>query len=193
MLQLCIASNNKHKIEEIQALLPVSDIKINSLQEIGCFEELPETQRTLEGNSRQKAEFVWNNFKVSCFADDTGLEVEALDGEPGVDTAFYSGSRDSDANIRFLLQNLAIHSNKKARFRTIITLILNGEVHYFEGIVNGEIIGEKRGNMGFGYDPVFVPEGYEKTFAEMTLEEKNPISHRGLATQKLIDFLKEKI
>ena len=190
-MQLCIASNNPHKIEEIQAMLPAMQVQVVSLQSIGCLEELPETQRTLEGNSLQKAMYVWEHFGISCFADDTGLEVEALNGEPGVDTAYYSGSRDADENINLLLQNLARYSNRKARFRTVITLVLKGEIHVFEGVANGEITAEKRGKGGFGYDPVFMPAGFTRTFAEMTLEEKNPISHRGLATLQLIDFLQK--
>jgi XTP/dITP diphosphohydrolase len=189
-MKLCLATNNAHKVAEIQALLDDS-FEILSLQAIGCHTELPENQATLAGNSLEKALFVWENYKISCFADDSGLEVEALNGEPGVITAHYSGTREADANMNLLLQNLAPFTNRNARFRTIITLILNGEVHQFEGFINGEIITEKRGNQGFGYDPVFVPEGYATTFAEMSIAEKNPISHRGRAITRLIDFLKK--
>jgi XTP/dITP diphosphohydrolase len=191
MIQLCLASRNQHKIAEIQSLVG-EGFKILSLDEIGCLDELPETCPTIAANSLQKAQYVWDNFKVNCFADDSGLEVEALNGEPGVDTAFYSGSRDADANITLLLKNLAPFSNRNARFVTVISLILEGELYQFEGEVRGEIIFEKRGQQGFGYDPIFKPLGYERTFAEMAFAEKNPISHRGRAVQQLIDFLKRK-
>jgi XTP/dITP diphosphohydrolase len=165
--------------------------KLLSLEEIGCYEELPEEQETLEGNSRQKAMHVWENYKVNCFADDTGLEVSALDGAPGVYSARYAGpQRSNDDNIKHLLQNLAGKTDRSARFRTYITLILDGQEYQFEGIVTGHITEEWKGDKGFGYDPVFIPDGYNKTFAEMTAEEKNSISHRGKAIQKLIVFLK---
>jgi XTP/dITP diphosphohydrolase len=189
MKELCFATNNKHKIVEVSQMLE-GKFKLLSLEEIGCQVELPEEQDTLEGNSQQKAEYVWNNFQVSCFADDTGLEVEALNGEPGVYSARYAGSQRSDTdNIQLLLDNLKDQQNRKARFRTSITLILDGEKHQFEGIVNGSITQGWKGNKGFGYDPVFIPEGYDQTFAEMTSEQKNVISHRGRAIQKLVDYL----
>lgn len=192
MEQLCFATNNKHKLEEVSQMLE-GKYELLSLQDIGCHEELPEEQDTLEGNSRQKAEHVWQHYNVSCFADDTGLEVEALDGAPGVYSARYAGPQRSDSdNIRQLLQNLEPHENRKARFRTSITLILDGKEHQFEGVVDGTISKEWKGNKGFGYDPVFVPDGYDRTFAEMSAEEKNAISHRGLAVQRLVAFLKSR-
>ena len=191
MTELCFATNNKHKIAEVSQMLE-GKYKLLSLEEIGCHVELPEEQDTLEGNSRQKAEYVWHNFHISCFADDTGLEVEALDGAPGVYSARYAGPQRSDSdNIRQLLQNLEQQQNRKARFRTCITLLLNGQEHQFEGIVEGSITKEWQGNKGFGYDPVFMPDGYNKTFAEMSAAEKNAISHRGRAIQKLVHFLNQ--
>ncbi len=185
-----VASNNQHKIEEMNALFG-SSFLLKSLANISCFEELPETQNTLEGNSLQKAKYVYDHYGVSCFADDTGLEVEALGGEPGVDSAHYAGAqRSADDNIELLLQKLHDQHNRKARFRTIITLVEPSGINAFEGEVRGEIIAERRGHKGFGYDPVFLPEGYSKTFAEMTLEEKNKISHRALAITKLVEYLK---
>jgi XTP/dITP diphosphohydrolase len=185
-----VASNNQHKIEEMNSLLG-SSFLLKSLADISCSEELPETQDTLEGNSLQKAKYVFDHYGVSCFADDTGLEVEALNGEPGVDSAHYAGAQRSAAdNINLLLQKLNDQHNRKARFRTIITLVEPSGIKAFEGEVRGEIIAEQRGEMGFGYDPVFLPEGYSKTFAEMTLEEKNKISHRAMAITKLVEYLK---
>jgi XTP/dITP diphosphohydrolase len=193
MYQLCFATNNAHKIEEIQALLG-DKFNILTLHEIGCKEDLAETRTTLEGNSLQKAEYIWQNFAINCFADDSGLEVDALGGEPGVYSARYAGEqRNHSDNMDKLLQNLAKFEDKSAQFRAVITLILNGEIQQFEGIIRGKIIDEKRGKKGFGYDPIFVPDGYETTFAEMDLAEKNPISHRGLAVQKLIDFLEKRV
>lgn len=185
-----VASNNQHKIEEMNSLLG-SSFLLKSLADISCFEELPETQGTLEGNSLQKAKYVFDHYGVSCFADDTGLEVEALNGEPGVDSAHYAGAqRSADDNIELLLQKLNDQHNRKARFRTIITLVESTGIKAFEGEVKGEIIAERRGQKGFGYDPVFLPEGYSQTFAEMTLEEKNKISHRATAITKLVEYLK---
>ncbi len=168
------------------------DFRILSLKEIGCDEELPETQTTLEGNSLQKAAYIFGRFHLPCFADDTGLEVEALNGAPGVYSARYAGEqKNSDDNIALLLKNLSGKKNRKARFRTVITLIgLNG-VKNFEGVVNGAILDHRRGHGGFGYDPVFLPDGFLKTMAEMTLGEKNLISHRGQAVKKLVDYLKK--
>ncbi|RAU83778.1 non-canonical purine NTP diphosphatase [Pontibacter arcticus] len=190
MTELCFATNNRKKTEEVSQMLE-GKYKLLTLEDIGCHEELAEDQDTLEGNSRQKAEQVWQKYNISCFADDTGLEVEALNGAPGVYSARYAGPqrRDSD-NIQHLLKNMQGQQNRKARFRTSITLILNGEQQQFEGIVNGHITEELKGDKGFGYDPVFVPEGFDKTFAQMSPEEKNAISHRGRAVQKLVDFLK---
>ena len=191
---ICFASNNPHKLEEIRDILG-SRFNIASLEDVGCFEELPETQPTLEGNSLQKAEFVLSNFKVPCFADDTGLEVEALGGEPGVYSARYAGEhKSSEDNIDLLLRNLHNHSNRKARFRTVVTLVgFDKQPVSFEGIVDGQIINEKRGNSGFGYDPVFVPNGYGETFAEMSLQEKSTVSHRSMAIRKLEAYLKTHI
>ncbi|MCC9137271.1 non-canonical purine NTP diphosphatase [Pontibacter silvestris] len=190
MTELCFATNNRNKVAEVSQMLE-SQYKLLTLQDIGCLEELAEDQDTLEGNSRQKAVYVWENYKVNCFADDTGLEVEALHGAPGVYSARYAGPQRSDAdNINHLLKNLQGQDNRHARFRTFITLFLDGQEHQFEGIVEGTITKEWQGNKGFGYDPVFVPDGYEQTFAEMSREEKNSISHRGRAIRKLVEFLK---
>ena len=164
--------------------------EVVGLKDIGCTEDIPETQATIEGNSAQKARYVKEHYGLDCFADDTGLEVAALNYEPGVFSARYAGpQRNSEDNIQLLLKNLANKADRSARFKTVFTLILNGEEHTFTGIVNGEIIKEKRGASGFGYDPIFVPVDYEKTFAEMTAAEKNKISHRGLAVAQLVDFL----
>lgn len=189
MKKICFATNNQHKLEEVRQLLQ-SKFEIVSLQEIGCFDELPETQNTLEGNSLQKADFVFKKFGVPCFADDTGLEVEALRGAPGVHSAHYAGSqRDGNANMDLLLKNLHGEDNRSAQFRTIISLLEFDGSHTFEGIVRGKILTAKKGSLGFGYDPVFQPEGYDRTFAEMSMDEKNKLSHRGRAIQKLITFL----
>lgn len=189
-MNLCFATNNKGKLDEIRALLGDS-YRVLSLADIGCFEELAETQPTIEGNSRQKAEYIWEKYRVNCFADDTGLEVFALDGAPGVISARYAGEKCTpDDNMDLLLKNMEFISDRKARFRTCITLILDGTVSQFEGICKGEILREKRGGKGFGYDPVFQPEGFNLSFAELSMEEKNKISHRGKAVRALIDFLK---
>ena len=191
MQRLTIATNNKHKLDEIAAVLG-DDFEIMSLKDIGCIEDLPEEQDTLEGNSLQKAEFVFKNYKVSCFADDTGLEVEALNGAPGVHSAHYAGpQRSAEDNINLLLKNLNGVTNRKARFRTVITLVGENGMHQFEGIVNGKILTEPRGTGGFGYDSVFLPSRLKKTLAEMEMDEKNEISHRARAVQKLVGFLKK--
>lgn len=188
-MRLCFATNNKHKIEEV-AFAIKNKISILSLADIGCFEELPETRDTLAGNSLQKAEYVFQHFNVPCFADDTGLEVEALNNAPGVYSARYAGpQRNSDKNIDLLLKNLQGTPNRKAQFRTIITLIGLEKIYTFEGVVKGNISHQRKGSGGFGYDPVFIPEGFQKSFAEMSIEEKNTMSHRGIAIQKLIYFL----
>jgi len=167
-----------------------SDFRILSLADIGCHEDLPETGDTLEGNSLQKATYVYDRFHLPCFADDTGLEVEALQGAPGVFSARYAGERkDSEDNINLLLKNLSGTLNRKAHFRTVITLAGFHRIQYFEGIIRGSILEERRGTGGFGYDPVFQPQGFTRTMAEMTLEEKNAISHRGQAVRKLVSFL----
>jgi len=189
-MKLCFASNNEHKLTEIRQLIG-DQYQIVSLQEIGCTEELPEEQTTLEGNSRQKAEYVWQHYGVSCFADDTGLEVFALQGEPGVYSARYAGpQRSSTDNMALLLQNLADKTDRRAQFRTSITLILAGDIHQFEGVVTGQIAKNLAGEVGFGYDPLFIPDGFSQTFAQMSPAEKNKISHRGRAMQQLEAFLK---
>lgn len=190
MNEFIFATNNKHKLSEIQSLAENS-FELKSLADMNCFEDIPETADTLEGNALLKAEFVYNRFGKSCFADDTGLEVEALNGQPGVYSARYAGNNhDFEANIDKLLVELAGKTNRKARFRTVIALIINNKALYFEGIVDGVITTERKGEKGFGYDPVFLPEGFDKTFAEMTLEEKNAISHRARAVSKLVEYLK---
>jgi len=188
-MKLVFASNNQNKIKEIQLLLP-KNIQILSLEDIGCFEDIPETADTIEGNAILKANYVTEKFGYNCFADDTGLEVEDLNGEPGVYSARYAGEqRDANDNMDKLLANLKDKSNRNANFKTVICLNLNGEQRLFTGIINGKIIEEKIGNNGFGYDPIFVADGYAKTFAELTLEEKSVISHRGLAVKQLVAFL----
>ena len=192
-MQLVFATQNNNKVKEIQALMPAG-IEILSLHEIGCDDDIPETATTLEGNAILKADYIFKKFKVHCFADDTGLEVEALDGEPGVYSARYAGAnRNADDNMDLLLQKLASSSNRNARFRTAICLIINGQQYLFDGIVNGEITTEKRGNEGFGYDPVFIPEGQDRTFAQMSLTEKNTMSHRKRAFDQMIHFVKTEV
>jgi XTP/dITP diphosphohydrolase len=190
-MHLVFASNNQHKLSEIQNIIG-NQFKLITLSEAGFIGEIPENQNTLEGNALEKARYIVAKLKTNCFADDTGLEVEALKGEPGVYSARYAGpENNSEKNISKLLLNLENITNRKAQFRTVIALILNSKEYLFEGIVKGTIINNKKGKDGFGYDPVFVPEGYNKTFAEMTLIEKNKISHRANATYKLADFLKK--
>lgn len=188
-MQLVFASNNKNKIKEIQAL--VSDtIQIISLEDIGCTEDIPETAETIEGNAILKANYVTQKYGYPCFADDTGLEVEALNGAPGVYSARFAGEqKDANDNMDKLLLELKDKSNRKANFKTVICLNLNGTQQLFTGIINGKIIDEKIGTNGFGYDPIFIAEGHQKTFAQLTLEEKAHISHRGIAVAQLIAFL----
>lgn len=189
-MKLVFASNNKNKIREIQLLVP-STIEIVSLEDIGCTEEIPETADTIEGNAILKANYVTEKYGFNCFADDSGLEVDALNGEPGVFSARYAGEpKDDDNNMNKLLSNLKDKTNRKANFKTVICLNLNGKQHLFTGIINGKIIDEKIGDNGFGYDPIFVADNYTKTFAELTIEEKSTISHRGIAVKQLIEFLK---
>ena len=189
--KLVVATNNAHKLEEIAAILG-DEMELLSLKDIKCFADIPETADTLEGNARQKAMYIYENYGMDCFADDTGLEVEALNGAPGVYSARYAGDgHDSEANMQKLLHELQGKKNRKAQFRTAICLIQEGKEYLFEGIVKGEIIGEKRGGAGFGYDPIFVPEGYEQTFAELGNDIKNTISHRARAVEKLCSFLKK--
>lgn len=208
-MKIVFATNNEHKLSEIRAILGPS-FDVVSLADIGCHEDIPETGKTLEENALMKAEYVYNKYHLSCFADDTGLEVEALNGAPGVYSARYAAivpagepagpSHDSEANMARLLRELANNNNRKARFRTVIALIEKKDVcpcgctsikvvHKFEGIVNGEITREKSGAEGFGYDPIFRPDGYDKTFAELGLDIKNQISHRARAVAKLCEFL----
>lgn len=191
MTSICFATNNQHKLEEVRHAL-VPDLLVLSLQEINCNEELPETGNTLQANALQKADYVFKNYGITCFADDTGLEVEALNNEPGVYSARYAGpQRDNEQNIDLLLTNLKDKNNRRAQFRTVICWRTTEGAQYFEGIVKGEIIEARRGKGGFGYDAVFVPDGFTKTFAEMSMEEKNQLSHRGQAVKKLTAFLKE--
>ncbi|WP_347839204.1 non-canonical purine NTP diphosphatase [uncultured Draconibacterium sp.] len=190
-MKLVFATNNRHKLEELQAILG-NHFTLLSLKDIECFEDIPEEQPTLDGNASQKAFFVYDKFGINCFADDTGLEIEALNGEPGVYSARYAGEEKSaEANMKKVLDKLAKINDRKARFRTVISLVINGEEKQFEGIVDGEILREKQGGAGFGYDPIFKPEGENRSFAEMELSEKNKISHRGRAVQKLVDYLKK--
>ncbi len=190
-----MATNNAHKLREIQQILG-SEYEVKGLQDIGCTEDIPETSDTLQGNALQKARYVWEHYGLSCFADDTGLEVEALHGAPGIYTARfgsmngYGDDHNTNANIQCLMDRLQEQENRKARFRTVIALIQDGREQLFEGIVNGYIVTELRGTDGFGYDPVFEAEDSGLTFAEMGPEEKNRISHRGRATQQLIKYLK---
>ncbi|MFM2229610.1 MAG: hypothetical protein RL607_868 [Bacteroidota bacterium] len=191
-MKLVFASNNSHKIDEIRAMLPAS-IELVGLQDIGCDVDIPETAATIEGNAQLKADYVTQHYGLPCFADDTGLEVEALNGAPGVHSARYAGEqKNAMDNMNKLLSELDNISSRKAQFKTVIALNLNGETHQFTGIVSGEIIREKRGNQGFGYDPVFVPTGQSQTFAEMDAAEKAALSHRGKAVQQLIAFLSDK-
>lgn len=189
-MTLCFATHNQYKVMEVQAILGEAFI-LKGLDEIGCSEELREDKDTLEGNSLQKAEYVFRKFGVSCFADDTGLEVEALNNEPGVFSARYAGEqRSAEDNMNLLLKNLATKENRNARFRTVITLITPEGIRQFDGEVQGKIIADKRGTEGFGYDPIFLPDGFSKTLAEMSLAEKSAISHRARAFKKLVAYLK---
>ena len=188
-MKLVFATNNQNKIKEVQSLIP-SHITLLSLKDIGCFEEVPETQLTIKGNAIQKAEYIKENYGFNCFADDTGLEVETLNGEPGVFSARYAGEqRDANDNMNKLLMELDDKPNRNARFKTVIALHLNNELHTFEGICKGEITSTKKGDSGFGYDPIFMPDGFTQTFAEMELSLKNKIGHRGKAVTNLVDFL----
>lgn len=189
MEELVIATHNKHKLEEIQKVLG-NKIKIISLRDLGCNEDIAETGTTLKENAYQKAKYVWDKYGKNCFADDTGLIVEALDGAPGVYSARYAGEHCSfDDNIDLLLENMEGKTNRNARFETVICLIRDGKEQYFEGRCDGCILTERYGRGGFGYDPIFMPNGYGESFAELSMEEKNKISHRGKATDKLIKYL----
>ncbi|MDB2493140.1 non-canonical purine NTP diphosphatase [Flavobacteriaceae bacterium] len=187
-MNIVFATNNSNKIKEVQALLP-SHIKLVSLKEIGCVEDIPETQDTIEGNAIQKADYIKTHYGLDCFADDTGLEVMALDGAPGVYSARYAGpQRNADDNMNLLLSELASKDNRSARFKTVIAMHFQGEFITFEGICEGEITKSKTGTEGFGYDPIFQPKSFEKTFAEISLDEKNRIGHRGKAVSKLVTY-----
>ena len=192
MIEIVFATNNPNKLKEVQSLLP-KEIKLISLKDIGCLEDIPETQNTIEGNAIQKANYIKTNYKKDCFADDTGLEVMALNGAPGVYSARYAGpEKKASKNIKKLLDNLENETNRKAQFKTVIALNYNNQTFTFEGVCKGNITTQKIGSGGFGYDPVFMPNGKQQTFAELSLEEKNTIGHRGLAIAKLISFLKIK-
>lgn len=196
MKRIVFATNNSHKLTEIRAIL-AGKFDVVSLEELGCHDDIPETADTLEGNALQKARYIHDRYGVDCFADDTGLEVEALNGQPGIYTARfgnmngYGTDHDADANTRCLLDKMKDADNRHAQFRTVIALILDGREHLFDGIVKGIITPEKRGDKGFGYDPVFMPEGYGGTFAELGVDVKNAISHRAKAVMRLADFLAE--
>lgn len=190
-MKLVFATNNKHKLEEMRAILG-GKVELLSLADIDCHDDIPETADTLEGNALIKARYIYDKYGCACFADDTGLEVDALGGEPGVYSARYAGeNNDSEANMRKLLQNLTGKSERSAQFRTVIALIINREEYLFDGVVKGCISTEKMGEAGFGYDPIFVPQGYDLSFAQMGSEVKNSISHRYRATEKLSIYLKE--
>lgn len=188
-MKLVFATNNQHKVHEIQELLDDS-IELLSLKDIHCNDDIPENQDTLEGNASEKAFYIYNKYGVNCFADDTGLEIEALNGEPGVYSARYAGEeRSAEKNMNLVLDKLSIINNRKARFRTVISLVMEGRETQFEGIVEGQILREKRGETGFGYDPIFQPDEANLSFAQMALEEKNKISHRARAVHKLVEYL----
>lgn len=189
MKKIVFATNNQHKLQEVKEVLG-DTIEIVSLAELNCFDEIPETANTLEGNALIKAEYIYNKFSLNCFADDTGLEVEALDGAPGVFSARYAGEENNAiANMQKLLANMSVKTNKNARFRTVIAYIEQGKIQYFEGMIEGKIATEPKGKAGFGYDPVFIPNGYQQSFAELGTDEKNKISHRALAVNKFAQFL----
>lgn len=191
-MKLVFATNNKHKLEEVRSILG-DRVEVLSLNDINCHDDIPETAETLQGNALIKARYIYNKYGIDCFADDTGLEVDALNGEPGVYSARYAGEQHcSEDNMNKLLQNLTGKTNRNAQFRTVIALIINGEESLFDGIVKGTISKEKTGDSGFGYDPIFVPEGHTESFAQMDSKQKNKISHRYRAVVKLCDYLKKK-
>lgn len=189
IMKLVFATNNNNKLAEVKKLVP-ENIQLLNLNDIDCNEEIPETTGTIEGNAKQKAEFVFKKYHVRCFADDTGLEVEALNNEPGVNSAMYAGEqKNAGDNMEKLLKELDGITNRSARFKTVISFCTGSETLLFEGIINGKIINEKKGKNGFGYDPLFIPDGYDKTFAELPLSVKNKISHRAIAVGKLMQYL----
>ncbi|HCY40887.1 MAG TPA: non-canonical purine NTP pyrophosphatase [Prolixibacteraceae bacterium] len=188
-MKLVFATNNLHKLQEINHLLDGS-FQLLCLKDIDCNDEIPENQDTLEGNAAEKSFYIWNKYGLNCFADDTGLEIEALNGEPGVYSARYAGEqRNANDNMNLVLAKLDKIKNRKARFRTVVSLVIDGHEIQFEGVVNGHILEEKRGTTGFGYDPIFQPDESDLCFAEMSMSEKNKISHRGRAVQKLVEYL----
>ena len=190
MRKLVFATNNDHKLRELKQILP-PEFELLSLSDLGCFEDIPETGPTLEINAAQKSYYIWDKYQVNCFADDTGLEIEALSNEPGVYSARYAGEdRSASANMNKVLEKMTGEKNRRARFRCVISLVIEGKENQFEGIVVGEILSKKQGAEGFGYDPIFLPDGYNQSFAEMPAEEKNRISHRGRAVEKLVEYLK---
>ncbi len=190
MNRLVFATNNAHKTEEVKKLL-FPQYEVLNLNDIGCLVDIPETGSTFAENATLKSSYVTENFKLDCFADDSGLEVEALNNEPGIYSARYSGSRGDEINLNFLLTKMQGLTNRKARFKTVISLMKGGENYLFEGVINGELRTEAIGTSGFGYDPIFQPDGYVETFAQMTMEKKNEISHRAIAMRKLIEFLRK--
>ena len=191
-MELVFASSNEHKVNEIRAIVDEA-IHLKSLNDIACFDDIPETGSTFEENAGQKSRYIYQKYRCDCFADDSGLEIDTLNAEPGVNSAQYSGTRDFQQNMQLVLNRMEGQKNRTARFRTVISLLLNGSEYLFEGIIEGKIMQEQSGSMGFGYDPIFKPDGYEISFAEMDPSEKNRISHRAIAVKKLISFLKTKI
>jgi XTP/dITP diphosphohydrolase len=190
MKSLVFATNNQHKLEEVQAIVG-DDFQLKSLKDIGCNADIPETGTTFWENASQKSRYIFDHFQVDCFSDDSGLEVDGLNGEPGVYSAHYSGSRDTETNMQLVLNKLLDNPNRTARFRCVISLIMDGIEHFFEGAVEGSICYERSGKAGFGYDPIFKPQGFDRTFSEMSAEEKNSVSHRAKAMAKLVEFLKQ--
>tara|TARA_A200000113_G_scaffold225745_1_gene247759 strand:- start:1155 stop:1730 length:576 start_codon:yes stop_codon:yes gene_type:complete len=191
MNEICFVTGNKNKLREVQNLL--TNYKIVSLDDLNFSEDIAETENTIQGNAELKASFIYNKYNIDCFSDDTGLFIDSLDGLPGVKSARYAGENcNSEENINLVLKNLKNKSDRNASFKTAICLILNNTRYFFEGVINGKITEEKVGNGGFGYDPIFVPEGFDKTFSELTINEKNAISHRGIAVNKLVNFLNGK-
>ncbi len=188
--KLVFATNNQHKLEEVQAIIG-DTFQLITLAEIGCQDDIPETGETFHDNAAQKSQYLLDHFQVDCFGDDSGLMVEALNGEPGVYSARYSGSRDMEKNMDLLLRKMEGITNRNARFITVISLRLDGQHYFFEGQVDGQLLTARRGEKGFGYDPLFIPDGYTKTFAEMEMEEKTAISHRTRAVNKMAEFLRE--
>ena len=188
--ELVFATNNKHKTEEVGKLL-LNEYKVLNLSDIGCTVDIPETGDTFEENAFLKSSYVVENYQLDCFADDSGLEIEVLNNEPGIYSARYSGQKDDQVNLKLVLQKMEGLSNRKGHFKTVISLIQGEKNYFFEGVINGHILENPVGDQGFGYDPIFVPEGYEQSFAQMSMEQKNQISHRAIAMRKLIAFLKE--